>query len=159
MSENLEIERKFLLKTLPIEIIHDDRIEIVQHYFKTKNKWERIRRSITNDNVIYHHTIKNSISKGVCEEIEKEINDIEYQFYLNKCSKMINKTRFIYNIDNNLKWEVDKYTHINLIVAEIEIPDINHKVKLPNWIKDRLIMEVTGIKEFSNRSLADKIEI
>jgi CYTH domain-containing protein len=42
-------------------------------------------------------------------------------------------------------------------VAEIEIPTKNHKVNIPNFIADKLLLEVTGLKQFSNRNLSNKI--
>jgi CYTH domain-containing protein len=45
----------------------------------------------------------------------------------------------------------------HLIVAEIEIPTKNHKVNIPNFISDKLLLEVTGLKQFSNRNLSNKI--
>jgi CYTH domain-containing protein len=45
----------------------------------------------------------------------------------------------------------------HLIVAEIEIPKKSFKVNIPDFIKDKLLMEVTDFKQFSNRSLSNKI--
>jgi CYTH domain-containing protein len=42
-------------------------------------------------------------------------------------------------------------------VAEIEIPKKTFKVKIPDFIKSKMLLEVTGLKQFSNKNLSNKI--
>ena len=51
---------------------------------------------------------------------------------------------------------VDKFDG-HLIIAEIEIPEQDYEVVIPDYIKKRVIIEVTGIKQFSNKNLSNKI--
>jgi len=44
-------------------------------------------------------------------------------------------------------------------IAEIEIPELKYPVKIPDFLKPHIVLEVTGIKEFNNRSLAKKIKV
>jgi hypothetical protein len=44
-----------------------------------------------------------------------------------------------------------------LWIAEIELEDIKQEIKIPFEIQNKIIMEITGIKELSNRALAQKI--
>jgi CYTH domain-containing protein len=44
-----------------------------------------------------------------------------------------------------------------LIVAEIEIPTIDYTVEMPDFIKDKLLIEVTGLKQFSNKNLSNHV--
>lgn len=160
----LEIERKFLLKAMPSKS-PDDTFVIDQYYFKNKEGvWERARTYHSDKSGdTYIHTIKTSVSKSVNIEDEKEITKKEYEDFKSKCqsgkyeSRYIQKTRHVYK-DGDLKWEVDKFgSGYTLIIAEIEIPKKNFKITFPEYISDVLLLEVTGIKQFSNRSLSIKI--
>jgi CYTH domain-containing protein len=160
----LEIERKFLLKAMP-EIEPTEKITIEQWYWKNNSgTWERARTWHSNINgKSWIHTIKKSVSKGVNIEDEKELTEQEFKNFVSKCktegqeSRFISKQRWIYP-QGDLKWEVDKFDKNHcLIIAEIEIPKKSFKVDIPDFIKDKLIVEVTGIKQFSNRNLSNKI--
>jgi CYTH domain-containing protein len=45
-----------------------------------------------------------------------------------------------------------------LIIAEIEIPTKDYEVIIPDYLKELVLIEVTGMKPFSNRSLSLKIK-
>ena len=160
----LEIERKFLLKSIP-SIVPLEKVKIDQYYYKNSDGiWERCR-SWESDikGTRYIHTVKKSISKGVNIEDEKDVSLKEFKKFKSKClsgdveARFISKERWIYP-DGNLYWEVDIFNSgHHLIVAEIEIPTKNFKVDIPNFIKDKLLLEVTGLKQFSNRNLSNKI--
>jgi CYTH domain-containing protein len=93
-------------------------------------------------------------------EDEYEMGKDEFLMFRERClqdtlnSKYITKDRYIYK-DGDLKWEVDLFENdYKLIVAEIEIPKRTYKLIIPDFIKEVLLMEVTGLKQFSNRSLS-----
>ena len=161
----LEIERKFIVKSLP-KVKPDDIYEIEQFYFKNdKGIWERARtyHSEKSGNM-YIHTIKKTVSKGVNMEDEHELTKEQFDNFKNKCfqkgieARHISKERWVYK-DGNLKWEVDKFkSGYHLIVAEIEIPNKRYDIKFPKFMEDIILLEVTGIKQFSNRSLSIKID-
>lgn len=161
---NLEIERKFLLKTLP-NIEPTDSIKIEQLYLKKNGVWERVRswESSSTGRKKWIHTIKTSVSKGINLEDEHKITEKEFESFKSDClnsaleSRRIFKTRHTYE-HNNLIWEVDEFHNgYKLIVAEIEIPKKDFKIEIPKWISDLILLEVTGLKQFSNRSLSLKI--
>lgn len=160
---NLEIERKFLLKRLPDEK-PDEVIKMDQWYLKVGDVYERVRQRQwkSTGKIDWIHTIKNYVDEMTNEEIEKLISPEEYHNFIKKCkepdsdSRYIQKRRLIYKNGNDT-WEVDKFLEVDVIIAEIEIPNKEYEVKLPNFIIDNLIYEVTGIKEFSNKNLSDKI--
>lgn len=158
----IEIERKFLLKSMP-DINESEKIEINQWYMKNDSGiWERIRSSLsTKKGVYFEHTIKTNISKGVNIEEEKELTQEEFNNLLKNFKKpqcrYLSKNRFIFT-NGELKWEVDFFKNGNhLIIAEIEIPDENYNLIIPDFIKEKILLEVTGIKQFSSRSLANKL--
>jgi len=106
---NKEIEKKFLLKSLPKEE-PSEVIEIDQYYLEVDEIWERCRMCNSNVKGVYYvHTIKTYVSKGVNMEDEKIVSKSEYEEFVEKCysgkhkSKYIKKKRLIYP-DRNLKW-------------------------------------------------------
>lgn len=162
---HLEIERKFLLKAIPTNK-PDEVINIDQYYWKnSKGIWERVRKYESIKEKRFIHTIKKSVAKGVNIEDEKDITSEEFEKFLSKCfkegaqSKFISKDRLIYKISDEIKWEVDVFdSGYKLIIAEVEIPKKNYKLEIPEFIKDVLLMEVTNLKQFSNRNLSINIK-
>jgi CYTH domain-containing protein len=160
----LEIERKFLLKSMP-DIPPAEIVKIDQFYLKNDiGTWERARSWDSNTKgKSWIHTVKKSVSKGVNLEDERFLTEKEFKEFKSKCllstteSRFISKERWIYP-GGNLYWEVDIFNSgHHLIVAEIEIPTKNYKVNIPKFIDDKLLLEVTGLKQFSNRNLSNKI--
>ena len=159
----LEIERKFLLKSMP-DIKPAEVIKIEQYYLKNSSGiWERARSWSSNiDDIKYIHTVKKSISKGVNLEdeyfmSEEQFNQFKKNCFESKESKFLSKERWIYP-DGDFVWEVDKFINDHyIIIAEIEIPTKRFKIDIPNFIADKLLLEVTDFKQFSNRSLSNKI--
>jgi CYTH domain-containing protein len=160
----LEIERKFLLKAMPAKT-PDYVFTINQYYLKNKSGiWERARiyhSEISGDT--YIHTIKKSLSKGINIENEKKLTKEQFEEFKAKClsgkyeSRFIQKERCVYK-EGELNWEVDKFgIGYNLILAEIEIPKKGFKITFPDYISEVLLLEVTKLKQFSNRSLSIKI--
>jgi len=160
----IEIERKFLLKSLP-DIEPVDKIKITQYYYKNpEGVWERARQmDYRTKGKKYVHTVKTRISDMSSDEQEKEITKAEFLSFRRKCikypgsSKMIRKTRHVY-ADGDLKWEVDLFADkTTLVVAEIEIPSEDYELSIPEFISKKVLIEVTAMKQFGNRSLANKI--
>ena len=161
----IEIERKFILKSIPVGIKPDNIYEIEQYYLKNdEGIWERARtyHSATTGDT-YIHTIKKQMGKGINLEDEKELTKEEFESFRLKCltkgfeSRHISKERWVYK-DGDLKWEVDKFkSGYSLIIAELEIPTKDFKITFPKYIEDVLLLEVTGLKQFSNRALSLKI--
>jgi CYTH domain-containing protein len=170
-----EIEKKFLLKDLPIlpsgcEIQH-----IVQYYYLVDGTWYRIRKINSNfdeEKPIFLHTIK-TYKDDICYEQEKFYSNEEYMALVKEIhsgkyeTSCLTKTRYIYKTGvmadfegeiKEIKWEIDVF-NFSLVVAELELPDMSFKIEMPNFIKKKLILEVTGIKEFSNRFLSEPLKI
>ena len=162
-TQKIEIERKFLLKAMPC-CIPVEIISIGQYYWKNKsNIWERARTyhsNVSGDR--YIHTIKKSLSKSVNLEEEVDLTKDDFESFKIRClsdlnnSKFINKERWVYDHPfDGLKWEVDVFDNgYKLIIAEIEIPKKTYKLVIPDLIKDVSLLEVTGLKQFSNRTLS-----
>ncbi len=178
----LEIERRFLLKSLPTNIDwyrshgysgYDNffltRFHITQTYYdRNVEGYEgpfRIRREELIDDrkvkqLSFDITRKKLVEKGVFEE---EVVQIDYRTYKkikdNEHDGALKKVRHVIECRENkgLEWEIDVFSQpIHLLIAEIELPSMDYDLKIPYFLKDVIITEVTGQKEFSNRSLAIK---
>ena len=167
---HIEIERKFLMKSLPLKETIVDIVDIDQYYWKnSKGIWERARTWFTQDGKKrWIHTIKKSVGKGVNIEDEKDITEEEYNAFILKCKekkkdkkdngRFISKKRHIYKDDRSMTWEVDVFSSgVHTIVAEVELPKKNFKLKIPKFIDEVMLLEVTDLKQFSNRNLSNKI--
>jgi CYTH domain-containing protein len=163
----LELERKFLLKYLP-NVNFSDRYKIEQYYSKQKDRdTYRVRKETYSDHVEYWKVKKvflDDIFKNGNMEVSERITEEEFEYTIIDAIKHIEKWRYIY-YDGKYKWEIDDFTNIRLIMAEIEVigdhPQ-NYKIKeqellsikTPKFISDVLIKEVSGDKSFSNYFLA-----
>lgn len=163
---NLEIERKFLLKRFPKKVLEKykkniERLHIIQYYFLIDKVWQRFREvKADGKKTKYIHTIKKSLSPGVYEENEKAISEKKFfdtkKEHLNSYA-VIQKTRWVIKF-KGLKFEIDVYQDLSLVVLEVELPELKHHFEFPEGLFEEIIYEVTGIKQFSNFSLALKVK-
>ncbi len=160
----IEIERKFLLKSIP-DGKPSETIKIKQWYLKVDGIWERARSMESNiSGIKWVHTIKTRISDSSNIEEERDLSKDEFDDFVKRCkgskqnAKYITKQRRIYP-DGNLKWEVDVFSQkCHIIVAEVEIPTEDYELVIPDFIQKKNLLEVTGMKQFSNRSLSNRIK-
>lgn len=160
MIEKKEIERRYLLKRMPMGVKWDDILDIIQYYIDIDGITWRLRLtfSLFNDGepeIEFLHKVFNSM--GDFTEVIKEITNAEVSALIDKAHKVIKKSRFINKADN-LKFEVDQLSGVDLTFLEVELTDINQVFEVPENIKKEIIMEVTGIKELSNAALAHKLK-
>jgi len=166
-KDNLEIERKFLLKNVPnfnrkeIEkhLIHQIYVDVkgvitrfrMSEKFNTKGSEPEVERH-------YIQCVKKVLSPGVFEEIEKEITQEKFRDMCHEDHTYIIKTRYVYE-HGGLKWEVDEYHDVKLVTLEVELDDINQDITIPEIIEKEVIVEVTGQRVFSNQNLSVKQEV
>ncbi len=97
-------------------------------------------------------TIKGKTENAIRTEFEYEIPyEDATQMLENLCWRpSIEKTRYKLH-ENNLVWEIDEFWGDNegLIIAEIELDDVNKEIRLPEWIGE----EVTGDPSYYNVNL------
>jgi CYTH domain-containing protein len=160
----IEIERKFLLKAVP-DLKPTEVIKIKQWYLKVDGIWERARSMDSNIyGIKWVHTIKTRISDISNIEDEYDMDKDEFDDFVKHCksanqnARYITKERRIYP-DGELKWEVDVFSQkCHIIVAEIEIPTEDYELEIPEFIQKKSLLEVTGLKQFSNRSLSNRVK-
>jgi CYTH domain-containing protein len=146
-----EIERKFLIKRLPVEILRSRHFPIAQGYLANEPRGRHVR--LRKRGKVASLTFK--VGRGSARE-EREIRLSPKQFDLLWPATRGRRLRKIrYEIPwKNLKIEVDIYRGRNhgLVVAEVEFP--NHascrRFKPPRWFG----REITGEKRYSNVRLA-----
>jgi CYTH domain-containing protein len=157
MKEDLEIERKYLLKYNPLNLGEfDNLLRITQLYLpKDENGYTVRYRYVTdtNDNVRYIKTLKKYVTDFTREEIETDITKGEYEEAEKKAVSEISKLRYEL-IDGDLTWQIDNFINIKMVVAEVELPSENHTFDIPEHIENAIVAEVTGVEGFSNESLA-----
>ena len=114
---------------------------------KTDHWVSRIR--IQNDVVIL--TLKGKQQGIATTELEWVLSDVVNLPGLEEHPR-VEKTRYCVDAGNGLVWEVDEFEGVlaGLILAEIELEDINQEFNRPEWVGT----ELTGLKNWSNASLA-----
>lgn len=150
---NYEIERRFLLNKLPD--MEFDEIKLISQYYGVDTVGNyRVRREESPKKISYFITRKKFISEGVNEEDENPISKDEFGRRKSECTKVINKLRHVFYLEDGLKWEVDVFKDFKMIAAEIEVPNLEYDIHMPEEIKDVLVEEITNRKDLSNFALA-----
>ena len=146
-----EIERKFLIKSLPDDM---SGITMRQGYLQPeKERAVRIRTVEKDGSKKGVLTIKGMGSKSGMSryEFETEIPVPDADHLLSLCDQpLIEKTRFKYDHEG-LIWEIDEFHGVNdgLIVAEVELESEDQQFNKPDFVGD----EVTGQVKYYNMML------
>ena len=155
----LEIERRWLLKGIP-EGLGQPKYEIHQFYGVDEIGNFRVRNcfQIAEKDYRFYLTRKKFISEGVFEEDETEITLHEFSKAFIKCTKGIHKMRYEF-LDQNLKFEIDEVITRPFIFLEVELDSIDQSFKMPTFIQDKIIKEITGNNELSNSRLSAPLKL
>ncbi|SVC00591.1 uncharacterized protein METZ01_LOCUS253445 [marine metagenome] len=146
-----EIERKFLIKSLPDDM---SGITMRQGYLQPeKERAVRIRTVEKDGSKKGVLTIKGMGGKSGMSryEFETEIPVPDADHLLSLCDQpLIEKTRFKYDHEG-LIWEIDEFHGVNdgLIIAEVELESEDQQFNKPDFIGD----EVTGQIKYYNMML------
>ena len=144
----VEIERKFLVNTIPSQQIH--RSKKVKQGYMVNDQHQVVRvRSMDNDHFL---TIKSN-SKGLSRlEFEYQIpKEDAMDMFEHLCgSGIIEKTRHYIETPNHT-WEIDEFHGRNqgLVVAEIELESEDEQFDIPEWIGE----EVSDDPRYYNMNL------
>ena len=146
-----EIERKFLIKRLPLEILRSRHFRMAQGYLANERGGRHVRLRKKGKAMLLTFKVGRALSRE-----EREIRLSPKQFAMlwpATRGRRLHKTRY------EIPWkkmtiEVDVYHGRNhgLIVAEVEFPNqvSRRKFKPPPWFG----REITGEKRYSNIKLA-----
>ena len=156
-----EIERKYLIEKPELKFLEslpDCRTtEIIQTYLKEDGTGfgRRVRKRGCAGNWEYTYTRKKKIGFGERIELEDVISEVQYMELLKEANprqRSIHKIRCCIPYENQIL-EIDIYEFSRKYATlEIELPEIDKPVKLPNWLN--IIYEVTDKSGYSNFSLS-----
>ena len=157
-----EIERKFLIRMPDLAWLASvsERSHILQTYLLPARKGdsERVRSRETNGRIVYTHTQKTRISDMRRIEIEREIDELEYDSLLQNADPdraVIEKDRYCLS-ENGLSYEIDVYPFWSgQAVLEIELSDESQSFPWPEQII--CLREVTDDRRYTNSALARNI--
>ena len=147
----LEIERRFLIKNNNWKKFITRKILIEQGYLsKSLDDWI-IRIRFTGKD--YKIAFKKHIESFTNFEFEYSIPRKDGETIMSNLSNTIKKERFYLEVEKK-SWIIDCFKEKNypLEIAEIELSHEKEDLNLPSFISK----EITGLKYFSNFSLANK---
>ena len=147
----LEIERRFLIKNNNWKKFITKKIYIEQGYLsKSLDDWI-IRIRFTGKD--YKIALKKHIESFTNFEFEYSIPPKDGETIMANLSNILKKERFFVEVENK-SWIIDCFKEKNfpLEIAEIELPNEKEDLSLPSFISQ----EITGLKHYSNFSLANK---
>lgn len=150
----MEIERKFLINTLPENLGSYTCFKMEQAYIST-NPVIRVRQKSTAEHCTkYILTVKSS-GMLARHEYELEIDHNAYNNLLGKAEgNVISKFRYLIPLDNSLTLELDIFKGVfdGLIIGEIEFPDEETAKKYtpPEYLSE----EVTFDTRFHNSTMS-----
>ena len=147
----LEIERRFLIKNDNWKEFIIKKIYIEQGYLsKSLDDWI-IRIRFTGKD--FKIALKKHIKGFTNLEFEYSIPRSDAEAIMSNLSNTIKKERFFLEVEKK-SWIVDCFKENNypLEIAEIELCNEEEDLSLPSFISK----EITGLKHYSNFSLANK---
>lgn len=149
-----EIERKFLLTAMPRMPEPVDVLEIDQGYLPGTRLVERLRRQHDRSGrTSYYRTVKIGVGVQRMElEEETDAKTFEHLWQLTE-GRRLRKRRYVV-AEGDRYWEVDEFLDRALVLAEMEIPTMDTEVTVPEWLRPVVVRDVTGERQFTNRSLA-----
>lgn len=159
MKHGLEIERKFLLKQVPLAYAKDKGLDITQIYVHLGDDRFRVRETYHHPGISYDRTYKELLRPGVYDERIEDLDADQFMGFAKQGHRILMKKRIIApHLSDDLKWEIDVLRPPKMVVlAEIETPTEDYPLIIPSFIEEVLIMEVTHLKKFTNYALADLI--
>ena len=147
----LEIERRFLIENDNWKEFVIKKIFIEQGYLsKSLDNWIiRIRFTGKDFKIAFKKHIKSFTNF----EFEYSIPQKDGETIMSNLSKTIKKERFFLEVQKK-SWIIDCFKENNypLEIAEIELSNEEEDLSLPSFISK----EITGLKHYSNFSLANK---
>ena len=166
---NIEIERKFLIKRPDSDCLASidgcTAREIVQTYLHTEGAERHIRKLVENGITTYIYTEKMRVPGAEISrfEDEREITAEEYVALYKEAAMELSKVRYSFPHDGRVI-EIDVYPDEiggelfrGRAILEIEMESEDEELSIPDFIN--VIEEVTGRKEYSNKTLAEKNKI
>lgn len=148
-QEEIEIERKWLLKELP-KVEFTQVIKIEQYY----KDWLRYRKETANGVESFICIKKEKLQPGVNRETWQDCTKEDYFFNYPQGEKPIKKTRHVLEYEGH-NIEIDTFED-GLVMMEIEVKSLSEAIQIPQIIHAQIEKEVTGDPDYSNYQLYRK---
>lgn len=149
MREEIEIERKWLLKELP-KVWFDHEIKIEQYY----KDWFRYRRELNSIGEFFFCIKKERLGYGVNRETWQDCTKEDFYFNYPQDEKPIKKTRHVLGYEGH-NIEIDTFEN-GLVMMEIEVKSLSEAIQIPQIIHAQIEREVTGDPDYSNYQIYRK---
>ena len=156
---DLEIERKYLLTSVPSMAEAVPPVRITQGWLPGERLRERLRRSVFPDgHVEWTRTVK--LGSGISRiEVEEPTDAILFEsLWPLTAGARISKRRHTVHSDG-AAWEIDVFLDRPLVLAEIELPSEDAAVTFPDWLAPHVAREVTGEAAYVNANLARSVRL
>jgi CYTH domain-containing protein len=151
--DGVEIERKFLLRSLPRMSRSVRRLTIEQGWLPGERLQERLRRVRGPDGIHWYRTVKSGRGNTRIEIEEETTRDTFSRLWRLTAGRRIRKRRYLRE-DGNLIWKVDQFLDRDLLIAEVELPTSDTPVRIPDWLEAHIVREVTSEPAYLNVNLA-----
>ena len=157
MSANglpMEIERKYLLRACPPAARAVPPVRIEQGWIPGQALRERLRRRTAPDGTVScWRTVKLGPAEARVEVEEATTPELFGAMWELTRSARIRKDRYVVSHGAHT-WEIDVFLDRELVLAEVELGDVNESVTLPPWLAPYLERDVTGEPGYYNAVLA-----
>jgi CYTH domain-containing protein len=150
----MEIERKYLLRACPPAARAVPPIRIEQGWIPGQTLRERLRRRIAPDGTVTcWRTVKLGPAAARVEIEEITTPELFSALWELTQSARVRKDRYVVPHGAHT-WEIDVFLDRELVLAEVELGDVNEAITLPPWLAPYLERDVTGEPAFYNAVLA-----
>jgi len=152
-APDTEIERKYLLRSLPRLPEGARVLRIDQGYIPGERLVERVRRVREGQETRHYRTVK--LGSGIRRiEVEEETDPATFRaLWRLTRGRRLTKRRYVVETGGRT-WEIDRFFGRPLVLAEVELPDEGAEVRMPAWLEKRIVREVTGEPAYLNVNLA-----
>ena len=160
MSNQIEIERKYVIKKPSLDVIREKdgytESAIVQIYLSSEEGvTRRVRKRSFPSRVIYTETKKTRIDSVSSYEEEREISEAEFLTLsrnVKEGTRPVIKTRYTF-LFCGVTFEIDVYPDWEkTAIMETELENRETCAAMPDFIE--IVSEVTGDRRYSNASMA-----
>jgi CHAD domain-containing protein/CYTH domain-containing protein len=152
-NPHVEIERKYLLRSMPPLEAKISGSEINQGWIPGDEIHERLRRVDSGSASRFYRTIKTGTGIQRMElEDETKAAVFERLWPLTE-GQRVRKRRYKVK-DGIFVWEIDEFLDRDLFLAEVELPTAETPVEVPAWLAPFVVREVTGESQYVNQNLA-----
>lgn len=149
----VEVERKFLLRGVPLAMPTARVQQIAQGYLPGSQLIERVRKVREGRSTRYLRTVKAGAGVTRLEAEEACSATLFRALWPLTDGRRVTKRRYLV-ADGSMEWAVDVFTDRALVLAEVELPHADADVVFPAWLVDALEREVTDDPAFVNAVLA-----